>query len=54
MQRIAPQQYFEGEVPQKERFEIIPETGINYTPWFIFGGICIVAIVAIAIAISKK
>lgn len=45
--RIAPTQYFEGEVP-------IQETGINYTPWFIFGGICIVAIVAIAIALGGK
>ena len=45
--RIAPTQYFEGEVP-------IQDTGINYTPWFIFGGICIVAIVALALAITYK
>lgn len=43
--RIAPTQYFEGEVPVQET--------INYTPWFIFAGICIVAIVAIAIAYRK-
>ncbi len=45
VQRIAPTQYFEGEVPQ--------ENTTNYFPWLIFGGICIVAIVAIAIAYRK-
>ena len=53
IQRIAPNQYFEEETPQKGRFEILPETGFNYVPLFIFGGICIVAIVAIAIAYKK-
>ena len=42
--RIAPSQYFEGEVPQEPK---------DYTPWFIFAGICIVAIVAIAITHKK-
>ena len=51
--RIAPNQYFEEETPQKGRVEILPETGFNYVPLFIFGGICIVAIVAIALGHKK-
>ena len=47
MQRITPTSYFEGEVPQGT------VNTVNYTPWFIFGGICIVAIVALALAYKK-
>ena len=44
--RTSPQSYFETEVPTNNI--------TNYTPLFIFGGICLVAIVAIAIAIAYK
>ena len=44
-QRITPGQYFEN--------GDIPNTGVNYTPLIIFG-ICVVAIVAIALAYSRK
>lgn len=44
-QRITPVQYFEnGEIPNTE---------VNYTPLIIFG-VCVVAIVAMALAYSKK
>ena len=46
MIRTSPQTYFETEVPQNQV--------TNYTPLLIFGGICLVAIVAIAIAIAYK
>lgn len=45
VQRIAPQQYFENGTLQ--------DTGVNYTPLIIFG-VCVVAIVAIALAYSRK
>ena len=44
-QRITPGQYFEEIPPQNTTF--------NYTPLIIFG-VCIVAIVAIALAYSRK
>ena len=47
IQRITPSKYFEEEVPTQE-------TGTNYTPWFIFAGVCIVAIVALTLAITYK
>jgi len=40
MIRTSPQAYFETET--------IQENGTDYTPLLIFGGICLVAIVAIA------
>ena len=46
IQRVSPVQYFETEIPTNNT--------INYTPLFIFGGLCLVAIVAIAIAIAYK
>ncbi len=41
IQRVAPTQYFETEIPQNNQ--------VNYLPWFIigaliFGGLCVVAI----------
>ena len=42
--RISPQAYFENGTTQPT----------NYLPWLIFGGICIVAITAMAIAIAYK
>lgn len=46
IQRTSPTQYFETEIPTNNI--------TNYTPLLIFGGLCLVAIVAIAIAISYK
>lgn len=46
VQRIAPTQYFQTETPQNQT--------TNYTPLLIFGGLCLVAIVAIAITIAYK
>ncbi len=46
LQRASPTQYFETEIPINNV--------TNYTPLFIFGGLCLVAIVAIAIAITYK
>lgn len=44
-ERITPSKYFE--------IEDVPNTGVNYTPLIIFG-VCVVAIVAMALAYSKK
>ena len=49
--RITPNQYFEEETPQKGRFEILPETGFNYTLCFII--ISIVAGVALGLGIAS-
>ena len=44
MIRTSPQSYFEEN----------GTTTTNYLPWLIFGGICIVAITAMAITIAYK
>ena len=46
MLRASPTQYFETEVPTNNT--------TNYTPLLIFGGLCLVAIVAIAIVVAYK
>lgn len=49
MQRISPPEYFGGYPIQHTLLE-----GTDYMPLLIFGGICIVAITAIAIVCSRK
>ena len=46
IQRIAPSQYFEGEVPQNQV--------TNYLPWFIIGALIFGCICVVAVVYSKK